>query len=433
MKKIVLVIMFMLPLHILALDIEQTYAEAMGAYKAKDYQTSYELFSKLYLTKLSDTNLNFNLGVSAYETGHYEVALAAFERVEMLQPTNLRNKLEMARTYFMLKMYEDSELLFKEVLANSLIPENVRKNIELYLSKVTKVQQKSFTYATIEMNSLYDSNVNYGSIDDTYNIGNTAYPTADEKSDMALQLSADIVNIYDIGEANGFAIKNRISGYLKNYKEEKAYDIGYLAYLPSLVYKYTQYTVEMVVGMDAMSLGGEYYLQTLSFMPRLEYAHTNNLVSIASIKYQTKSFQQDAQYNLDSNHYEISYGLQNILSPRSYVQMNVSGIQEQKKHGNRIDVDYKEYALDAVYANQFTPTYGAEFYAEIKNRKYDDYSTLFNSTREDVSKIISVALNAKILQTLRFRVKALYNRVDSNQNVFSYQKYAVSAGIVKTF
>jgi hypothetical protein len=433
MKKIIIAMIFMLPLHILALDIEQTYLQAMNAYKTKDYQTSYELFSKLYLTKLSDTSLNFNLGVSAYETGHYEVALAAFERVEMLQPTNLRNKLEMARTYFMLKMYEDSELLFKEVLANPMIPENVRKNIELYLSKVTKVQEKSFTYVTIEMDAVYDSNVNYGSIDDTYNIGNSAYPTADEKSDMALQLSADIVNIYDIGEANGFAIKNRISGYLKNYKEEKAYDISYIGYSPSLVYKYTKYTAEMVLGANIMSLGGESYLQTLSVMPRFEYTHTNTLVSSAYLKYQKKSFLQDAQYDLDSKHYEISYGLQDILSPRSYAQVNVSAIMEKKDHGRRIDVDYKEYALDALYANQFTPTYGAEFYAEIKNRKYDDYSTLFSSTRDDVSKSVSATLNVKILETLRLRVKALYNRVDSNQNVFSYQKYAVSAGIVKTF
>lgn len=109
------------------------------------------------------------------------------------------------------------------------------------------------------------------------------------------------------------------------------------------------------------------------------------------------------------------------------------GVQEKKQKGSRIDVDYSEYKLNTIYVNQFTPTYGGELYAEIKKRKYDDYSSLFDSTRDDVSRSVSASVSAKILQTLRFKVKALYNRVDSNQDLFGYQKYTVSAGIVKTF
>ncbi len=433
MKKNFLVMMLILPLHILALDIQQTYSQAMDAYKAKDFQTSYELFSKLYFTKLSDINLNFNLGVSAYETGHYENALAAFERVEMLDPTNLRNKLEKARTYFMLKMYEDSELSFREVLANPMIPENVRKNIELYLSKVTKVQEKSFTYLTVAMDMLYDSNINSGPMDDSYIIGNTKFATPNKKTDSAFQVLADIVNIYDIGEANGFAIKNRASVYLNTYQKESAYDVKYFAYMPSLLYKYTKYTAEMVAGADTMTLGNNDYLQTLSLMPRVEYEHTNTLRSSAYFKYQTKKFQQLAQSDLDANHYEVSYGLQNILSPRSYAQANVTGIQEKKEHGTRIDVDYNEYKLDATYANQFTPTYGGELYAQIRKRKYDDYSTLFNVTRDDTGKSIGASVSAKVMETLRVKLKTNYDRVDSNQNVFSYEKYTVSLGVVQSF
>jgi tetratricopeptide (TPR) repeat protein len=143
-------------------DLNLQYSKALQAYKAKNFGTSYEIFSKLYLSRLSDAKLNFYFGRSAYETGHYEVALAAFERVEMLDPGNLRNRLEMARIYYMLKMYEDAELAFKEVLANPNIPQNVRTNIELYLSRATKAQKKSFTYATVNLDFLYDSNVNYG-------------------------------------------------------------------------------------------------------------------------------------------------------------------------------------------------------------------------------------------------------------------------------
>jgi tetratricopeptide (TPR) repeat protein len=433
LKKKVFIILFVLPIYLFAFNVEQTYAKAVLAYKAKDFATSYKLFSKLYLTKLSDVKLNFKLGKSAYETGHYEVALAAFERVEMLSPTNIRNKLEKARTYFMLKMYEDSELLFKEVLSNPMIPKNVQRNVELYLAKVKKVQQKSFTYATIGIDWLYDSNVNYGSLDNTYNIGTTTLPTSKEQVDSAVQVSANIVNIYDIGDTGGFALKNNISIFIKDYKVQNDYDMKYLAYMPSLVYKYTKYTAEMLVGVDTMTLAKKLYLKTYYLMPKLEYAHTHNVKSIMHIKYQRKYFQQDAQYNLNSYHYEFSYGLQDILTPRSYVQANLIATQENKDHGTRVDVDYREYNLNVTYTNQFTSTYGGTVNGEIKQRNYGDVSTLFNSKREDISRTISGSISAKILKSLSFNIKALYNKVDSNQNVFAYQKYTLSAGIVKTF
>lgn len=435
--KIFVFLVVLLPIYMFANLIENSvdtqYANAIKLYKSKDYKASYEILSKIYLSRLSDAKLSFYLGHSAYETGHYEIALAAFERVEMLEPSNLRNKLEKARTFFMLNMYEEAQNTFEEVLDNPMIPKNVRSNIELYLAKITGAQKKSFTYATINVDWLYDSNVNYGSLDDKYNIGTTSYPTAAEKSDRAWQTSIDLVNIYDIGAANGFVIKNRVFAYLKDYSKEHDYDIGYLTYMPSLMYKESVYTAELVVGLDALTLGKELYLKTIYYMPKFEYAHTNTLRSIVHFKYQRKYFQQKSLYDLNANHYELSYGLQSILTPRSYIQANIVGLLEKKHQGKRIDVDYKEYKLNAVYANQFTSIYSAELYGEIKQRKYDDFSNLFDSTRDDVSKTISVGLSARIFQSLRLNAKALYNRVDSNQNVFSYEKQVLSLGLTKTF
>jgi len=433
MKKMLIVMLLTIPLHLLAVEQKDIYTQATDAYKAKDFKTSYSLFSKLYITNLSDANLNFMFGISAYEIGNYNMALAAFERVEMLDPTNLRNKLEKARTFYMLKMYENAELIFKEVLDNPLIPQNVRKNVELYLSRVIKEQKKSFTYVTINVNTLYDSNVNSAPIDDTYNIGITKYATAKEKSDGAVETSVSIVNIYDIGEANSFAIKNRASLYLKRYFEEDEYDINYFSYMPSLLYKYTKYTVEMAAGVDAMTLGDKSYLQTLSLMPRFEYEHTNTLRSMVHFRYQAKDFKQNDQKDLNANHYELSYGLQSILSPHSYVQANITAVQEKKKRGSRVDVDYDEHKFDVAYANQLTPVYGLELYAQIRKREYDDYSTLFNSKRDDLAKGVSVGLSIKIFEDLLLRLNARYDRVDSSQDVFSYEKQTLSAGVLKTF
>lgn len=433
MKKMLIIILLTIPLHLLAVEQKEIYIQATDAYKAKDFKTSYALFSKLYITNLSDANLNFMLGVSAYEIGNYNIALAAFERVEMLDPANLRNKLEKARTFYMLKMYENAELSFKEVLSNPLIPQNVRENIEIYLSRMIKEQQKSFTYVTLNINTIYDSNVNYAPIDDTYNIGITRYATAKEKSDGAVETSVGVTNIYDIGEANGFALKNRAFVYIKRHFQRDEYDINYFSYMPSLLYKYTKYTFEMAGGVDAMTLGDKSYLQTLSLMPSFEYEHSQTLRSLTHFRYQVKEFKQESQKDLNANHYEISYGLQSILTPRSYIQANITGVKEKKKRGTRVDVDYEEYKFDVAYANQITPTYGAELYSQIRKREYNDYSGLFNSKRDDLAKSVGVGLSVRMFEDLLLRFNARYDRVDSNQDVFSYEKYTLSAGVVKTF
>jgi tetratricopeptide (TPR) repeat protein len=416
-----------------AQTLNEQYSQALVYYKNKKFKESYTLFSKLYMSKLSDAKLNFYLGRSAFETGHYEAALAAFERVEMLDPGNLRNKLEMARTYFMLGMHEKAQAAFEEVLQNENIPQNVRTNIELYLAKVKGAQKRSFTYATVDVDVLYDSNVNYGSLDSQYNINTGTLPATPEKSDMALQVYGDVVNVYDIGEKNGFALKNRLSALWKKYQDENDYDVKYIGYIPSLLYTQTKSLMELALGIDSLTLASDEYLRTFSLSPRYEYKHTNTLRSIAYFKYQKKDFQRVSEKELDANHYELAYGLQNILSPRSYVQGNLIAINEKKTGGTRIDVDYSEYRAILQYAQMFTPQVGGEFFAQYRRRAYDDFSTLFGSTRLDNGGTVAATVNYKVIHTLNLHLKGMYNRVHSNQNRFSYQKYTLAFGISKTF
>lgn len=409
------------------------YKAAMKQYNAKDFKGSYEKLSRLYISNLSDAKLNFYLGRSAYESGHYEMALGAFERVQMLEPTNLRNRLEMGRTYFMLKMYEDAELAFEEVLANPNLPQNVRTNIEIYLSKVTKVQEKSFTYADINADYMYDSNVNYGSLDSEYNINTGTLPSAPTLADSAVEIYGGVTNIYDIGDKNGFAIKNRVVGYMKRYSNERAYDIHYFSYTPSLIYATTAHKIELGLTLDELLIDSESYLHSLSLTPRYEYAHSTTLRSIAYFKYQRKEFLQDIAKDLDANHYELSYGAQKILSPRSYIQGTLTAINEAKLQGDRVDVDYMEYRASVAYANQLTPIYATDLYGEYRKRDYSDYSPFFASTRGDNAGTLMANINAKILPTLLLHLKGMYTRVESNQKLFSYEKYTVTFGLNKTF
>ena len=410
----------------------QNYSKGLEFYKAKDFKNSYTEFKKVYMDNLADVNFNFYFGRSAYETGHYETALAAFERVQMQDGANVRNTLEMARTYFMLKMYEDAENLYRDVLSNPSIPDNIKRNIELSLSKVSSVQKKSFTYATIMADILYDSNINYGNLN-SFEFSGLSLPRTNEISDTALQVFANIVNIYDIGYKNGFAVKNSVSFFSKKYRNNNNFNITYFAYNPSLIYKVTHYTIELLAGIDTMQLGGQKYLSSLSLMPRFEFNHSPSLRSIVYAKYQKKKFALSSQQDLDANRFEFSYALQDIVTPRSYIQGDLYAINEKHIRGTNIYVDFNELKFNLSYANQFSNKYSLDMYAQVRDRKYKDFSTGFNSTREDKGAIGSIGLSMKIIPKLRARVSTSYEYVNSNQDQFTYKKQMVSASIIKTF
>ena len=416
-------------------DIQLIYNIGKKYYKDKNFKTSYRLLSKIYKQKLMDSKFNFIFGRSAYETKHYTMALASFERVEMAEPSNIRVKLEMGRVYFTLKMYDDAKLKFEDILNNQNIPQNIKTNIELYLTKISSINKQSFTYGILNINKFYDNNINYGSLDDRYNIGTISLPTQDEIAGSGFEVSGSIINIHDIGDKNGYAIKNSLSFYMKKHSnsDNYLYNIGYLSYTPSLLYKTNKYTTEIELCISTLSIASKSYLNIYFLKPKFEFIHNKKLKSLMYFKYTDKRHKQNDKRNLDANQYEISYGLQNILNSYSLLQTDISYLKQVKKLGTRVDIDYTEHKLNLNYKNQLNKNYSFNLYGELKERIYKDYSNLFDSTRKDYSKTISATLNIQILKNFKFNFKTLYNRVNSNQSVFSYDKNIISIGITKTF
>ena len=155
--------------------------------------------------------------------------------------------------------------------------------------------------------------------------------------------------------------------------------------------------------------------------------------NIANTQYKKKKFAKETQFDMDANRLELSYGLQGILTPRSYIKGNILAITEKRVRGTNANVNFNEYKVNLTYANQFTSKYGIDIYAQLRDRKYKDHNDNFKSTREDIGGIGSVSFTMKLMPTLRLRLKTSYEYVNSNQDRFTYQKTIASAGLVKTF
>jgi tetratricopeptide (TPR) repeat protein len=84
----------------LSLLFSSDYKTGVSLYKNKKYQDSYNLFKKLFIKDFKNKNINFFLGLSAFELGLYDEALSAYERILIQDPNALRIKLEYAKTLF---------------------------------------------------------------------------------------------------------------------------------------------------------------------------------------------------------------------------------------------------------------------------------------------------------------------------------------------
>ena len=136
---------------------------------------------------------------------------------------------------------------------------------------------------------------------------------------------------------------------------------------------------------------------------------------------------------MDAKKIEFLYGLQKTLSPHSYILGNALAIKEQKVREDNIYVNFNEYKINTTYVNQFSSTYSFNFYAEIRNRKYEDYSQGFQSTRDDIGGMTNIGATINILPTFQFKLKTTFEYVDSNQDRFSYSKQLATIGLVKNF
>jgi hypothetical protein len=89
-----------------------------------------------FLDDPANVDVSFFLGQAAFGAGNYEAASAAFDRVLVIRPDLDRARLELARTYCKLQLFTVAEELFREVAARPETPENVRRNIDEYLSQI---------------------------------------------------------------------------------------------------------------------------------------------------------------------------------------------------------------------------------------------------------------------------------------------------------
>ncbi len=117
-----------------------------------------ELFTQIRENP-KDLKANFAYGQLAYKMGKYDEAMAAYERMLIINSDLPRVKLELGLVHMALNNDAKAEELFNEVAAGNP-PENVQKNIDTVLAELRKRQVKHKLGGAVITGINFDSNAN---------------------------------------------------------------------------------------------------------------------------------------------------------------------------------------------------------------------------------------------------------------------------------
>ncbi len=129
--------------------------------KSLQFNQAFTLAQNLVEGHEGDTEFDFQYGIAAIETRHYDQALFAFERLVLNEKNQPRYRLELARTHFYLRNLERSEIEFNRVLKNNP-PKEVKEHIYIYLLRLNDLKKsvEPRFAVSLDVSAGFDSNIN---------------------------------------------------------------------------------------------------------------------------------------------------------------------------------------------------------------------------------------------------------------------------------
>ncbi len=151
----------------------------------KQFQLAYDLAKNIRAQNEGEPRFDYLYGFSALQTGDFNEAIFALDRVTVTLPNVIRPRLELARAYLKLNNKSAALKEFNDVLSLSP-PPPVRENIQGYIAELNS--DPSTTVSGVVVKKLatfalgYDDNINFGYQDDSIDLIGFGTITLDPKA-----------------------------------------------------------------------------------------------------------------------------------------------------------------------------------------------------------------------------------------------------------
>lgn len=389
---------------------------------------AYALASKYLEQWEGDPFFDLYYGIAAVDAGHPDEGIFSLRRVVMLQPNNLRARLELGRAYFIRGEDVRAKEEFDRVLAADP-PKEVVKNIQPFIAaiKARSYRYKRVIDAYIELGMGSDSNINSAPSDDSLSFTNFTLKLssdAQKKSDTFSQLS--------LGGSleEPLFINTRLfaqfDGKLRSYVTESSYDNATL-------------TAQTGIAWDTDTNHLKWGVMAQNY--RLDYQDYRNLVgsflswginvtaatrlglsgSYSQLFYETQPF-HDSQlttYSVNAVHAIDSRGKTLLFASAFYGKeealRNLQAarrVTDRNFYGTKVGVQHNSSKLLTVTGSLTGQT-----------ARYDNKDILFNERREELYMVASLSAQYAISDSWSIKGDTSYARNESSIDLYDYNRW----------
>jgi len=397
-----------------------------------DEQQAYDLLWQQVLEDPTNLELNFELGETAMKLELFENAAAAYERILMLAPRDLRARLQLALAYYNLQSYALAEQEFRSLLAADLTPE-LRASVEQYLDAIAKSQQRHILDVSAYLGLTYDSNANAGPRDAIIDTSYGPIPLgaeAQQESDLGTVLGLRYDHQWDIGEEGSYLWTSDLAFNNTFYHEDHAFNLSLMSFTTGPTYGEEEWKVRMPVTLDLITFGSEAYGQFYGINPTITWRQAPNLFMNAEAIFQGRAYTNDN--DKDGSYLALQLMPRYFWGDNKYMlQWRLGYAWEEANH----DFKTNDGVRTAIgFYTALSAKLTAFLQAGYQESSYDDPDATYGKTQDDERFQGLANLSASLpwwdLQTV---LSFNYTRNDSNISAFDYRRKQTTFMLTKRF
>jgi len=408
----------------------KTYPELEKQVNAKHYTLAYQRAISLRVANEGEPRFDYLYGLSALQTGHYNEAVFALERVTASEPSVMRPRLELARAYLKLNNNKAAIREFKQVLTLKP-PAVVRQNVANYLRQLKTDRweaRKAVINSLLTLSLGFDDNINFGFENDeivlpvfgSIRLDNNSIQQQSGFAEAKFQLNYRKADSHRFNRFASAALTHR------DYFDNGDFNLTDLDFRTGFTFNKNKYQYQMVLRDRPVLLGGEYYTNTIGLDAALRRGLGLGAVLTASLTYEDYSHKVESLRN----------------RTRAIVSAKID-----KKAGNNIhqfSAFYGEETPDDDAGKQFSRDLAGIGYRLVHNWSGKDKSyvkldyqnnqhqgpyPIYPDAREDDRITVKVGHERKLRKNLDLLIGVQYSNNDSNLTLYDVTRTEAKIGV----
>ena len=388
-------------------------------FESGQFETAYLVFNRLFEKNPEDLAVNFMLGRSAFELRDFETAVMVFDRMLIQNPNSNRARLELARSFMGLGSYVTAKAIFETVLESDP-PENVKRNIQIYIDAADAALTKHYFSGMVKVFSGTDDNPQV--LPDSTFVDIPSLPgitvSLDSKDrDTFLGNFLKISHRYK-PESEKFLWDSSVMNYNLFYCSQTSESIQYYSASTGPVFNKKNYSIQPFLSLSHMDKGYDQYMESVSANLNFNHFISKNFMYSLQGRVEKRDFEDNSR---DSWDYSLKFQPVYIHKNITWYAAFVYEIEDAEIG----EYDLSRFEIMPGIRMDFLKGLSLTINGKYSHSEYEDEYNLFARHRNEdllgvsfgVSKVVWQASNNKSRLYLGFD----YSYVDVNSTIEIYE------------